>query len=98
MDEKLKNQIRKHEFEYLKGYSIYVRQKERELKELVVRLNNQDLDSKLKDEIVFGLKQQLKARIEETIKIEKSEISLKAKVKQLLEEKQEIQKDFEFMK
>ena len=55
MDKKLTKVIKRHEADYLKGYSIYVREKERELRELVMKLNDRNNDSTLKDEIIFGL-------------------------------------------
>jgi hypothetical protein len=56
LDTKLNKVIQRHEQEYLKGYSIYVREKERELRELILKLNNRNNDSTLKDEIINGLK------------------------------------------
>lgn len=35
LDEKLDNQLKKQEHDYLKGYSIYVKTKEKELKTLI---------------------------------------------------------------
>ena len=35
MENKLSSVIKRHEADYLKGYSIYVRDKERELRDLV---------------------------------------------------------------
>jgi hypothetical protein len=40
MDEKMTNAIKRQEMEYLKGYSIYVAEKEKELKDLVMKLND----------------------------------------------------------
>ena len=39
LDEKLDNQLKKQEHDYLKGYSIYVKTKEKELKTLIQKLN-----------------------------------------------------------
>lgn len=39
LDNSLASTVKKHELEYLKGYQIYVREKERELRELVLKLN-----------------------------------------------------------
>lgn len=59
MDNKLNRVIKRHEQDYLKGYSIYVREKERELRELIKKLNDRNNDNTLKDEIIFGLKGQI---------------------------------------
>jgi hypothetical protein len=56
MDEKLNKVLKRQEQEYLSGYSIYVREKERELRELVIKLNERNNNNSLKDEIIFGLK------------------------------------------
>jgi len=56
MDEKLNTVIKRHEKEYLKGYSIFIREKETELRGLIQKLNDRNNDSTLKDEIIFGLK------------------------------------------
>jgi len=56
MDKKLSNVIKRHESDYLKGYAIYVSEKEKELRELINKLNDRSNDSSLKDEIIFGLK------------------------------------------
>lgn len=57
MDQKLNKVLKRQEADYLKGYSIYVREKERELRDLVHKLNERNSNSSLKDEIIYGLKQ-----------------------------------------
>ena len=57
MDQKLNKVLKRQEQEYLSGYSIYVSEKERELRELVTKLNERNNNNSLKDEIIFGLKQ-----------------------------------------
>ena len=56
MDAKLNKVLKRQEADYLKGYSIYVREKERELRDLVQKLNDRNSNSSLKDEIIYGLK------------------------------------------
>lgn len=51
----------------MKGYSIYVRDKERELRFLIEKLNARNDDSSLKDEIIHGLKQQISKLYESQI-------------------------------
>ncbi len=59
MDTSLNKVIKRHEQDYLKGYSIFVREKEAELRELIKKLNDRNDDSTLKEEIIFGLKNQI---------------------------------------
>lgn len=56
--------IKAHELDYLKGYSIYVRLKEREMRELVTKLNERDETGKEKDEIIRALKLEIKRQCE----------------------------------
>lgn len=39
LDKKLNRVLAKQEYEYLKGYNIYVKKKEKELRELIDKLN-----------------------------------------------------------
>ena len=39
LDQKLHRVIAKQEYEYLKGYNVYVKQKERELKDTIIQLS-----------------------------------------------------------
>ena len=57
MDEKLDRVLKKQEHDYLKGYSIYVKQKEKELKELINKLNEKNSNNTIKDEMIHNLKQ-----------------------------------------
>ena len=52
--------IKANELDYLKGYSIYVREKERDLRELVTKLNSRDESGMMKDEMIRALKQEIK--------------------------------------
>jgi hypothetical protein len=56
MEERLKKQAD----EYLKGYAVYVKEKERELRELILKLHEKNSNSTLKDEIIFNLKKTIK--------------------------------------
>lgn len=40
LDQKLHRVIAKQEYEYLKGYNVYVKQKERELKDTIMQLSD----------------------------------------------------------
>ena len=47
LDEKLDAQLKKQEHDYLKGYSIYVKTKEKELKTLIQKLNAKNSNNTL---------------------------------------------------
>ena len=55
LDEKLDAQLKKQEHDYLKGYSIYVKTKEKELKTLIQKLNDKNSNNTLKDETIYKL-------------------------------------------
>ena len=55
LDEKLSAQLQKQEHDYLKGYSIYVKTKEKELKTLIQKLNDKNQNNTLKDETIYKL-------------------------------------------
>lgn len=56
LDVKLNKVLKRQEQEYLKGYSIYVREKEKELRDLVTKLNERNSNNSVKDEIMYALK------------------------------------------
>lgn len=70
LDEIIEERLKKQEEEYLKGYSIYVKNKEKELRELIYKLHEKNSNSTLKDEIIFNLKQQIRKINEDQIKME----------------------------
>lgn len=55
LDEKLNRVLAKQEYEYLKGYNLYVKRKEKELRELIERLNEKNSNNTLKDEKIINL-------------------------------------------
>jgi hypothetical protein len=57
LDVKLNRVLKRQEQQYLKGYSIYVREKEKELRDLVTKLNERNTNNSVKDEIIQALKQ-----------------------------------------
>ena len=62
--------LKKQEHDYLKGYSIYVKQKEKELKELINKLNEKNSNNTIKDEMIHNLKQTIGKLNTEQIKME----------------------------
>lgn len=49
LDQNLMNVLRKQEYEYLQAYNIYVKRKEKELKQLVTALNEKNSNNNFKD-------------------------------------------------
>jgi hypothetical protein len=70
LDVSMEERLKKQADEYLKGYAIYVKEKEKDLRELIFKLHEKNSNSTLKDEIIFNLKQTIKKMNEEQIKIE----------------------------
>lgn len=60
LDVSMEERLRKQADEYLKGYAIYVKEKEKDLRELIFKLHEKNSNSTLKDEIIFNLKQTIK--------------------------------------
>ena len=55
LDVKLNRVLAKQEFDYLKGYNIYVKRKEKELRELIMKMNEKNSNSTIKDEKILSL-------------------------------------------
>lgn len=55
LDTKLNRVLAKQEYEYLKGYNIYVKRKERELRELIDKLNDKNSNNDRKDQKIQNL-------------------------------------------
>jgi len=47
--------LAKQEYDYLKGYNIYVKRKEKELRELIEKMNEKNSNSTVKDEKILSL-------------------------------------------
>jgi hypothetical protein len=73
--------LKKQEHDYLKGYSIYVKTKEKELKTLIQKLNAKNSNNTLKDETIYKLNQKVDSlnKVCETIDKEKLERNEKVK-------------------
>lgn len=81
LDKKLDRVLKKQEHEYLKGYSLYVKQKERELRELISKLNDKNSNASLKDQIIYEKTQTIAALTREQNKIETEKTQLKERIK-----------------
>lgn len=81
LDKKLNRVLAKQEYEYLKGYNIYVKRKEKELRELIEKLNEKNSNNTLKDEKINNLEKTIHAIRDDQIKQEKEKVGLQEKVK-----------------
>lgn len=90
--------LKDQEQQYLKGYSIYVSEKEKELRELVTKLNERFQNNSVKDEIIHSLKQTIKKNYE-TATRQQEEIKELKTAKKLTDEKYEaLENDRDFLK
>ena len=96
LDVSMEERLRKQADEYLKGYAIYVKEKEKDLRELIFKLHEKNSNSTLKDEIIFNLKQTIKKMNDDQIKMEaqKQEQNEKIKYWQMRSQANEQDKNF----
>lgn len=97
MDQKLENVLKKQEHDYLKGYSLYVKQKERELREIVVKLNEKNSNNTKKEEMIQNLKITIKKMHTEQINIEQEKSELKEKSKYWKSRAEAFEQDKKFL-
>lgn len=76
LDQKLHRVLAKQEYEYLKGYNIYVKQKEKDLRELIEKLNAKNSNNTLKDEKIQKLETTISAIRQDQIKQEREKEKL----------------------
>jgi seryl-tRNA synthetase len=81
LDKKLNRVLAKQEYQYLKGYNIYVKQKEKDLRELIEKLNEKNSNNTLKDEKISKLESTISAIREDQIRQEKEKEKLLESVK-----------------
>ena len=81
LDVKLNSVLKKHEHDYLKGYSIYVKQKEKELRELVNKLNDQNNQGTTKDSVIQEQLMAVKKLTQDQAKLESDKTYLKEKIR-----------------
>lgn len=61
LDEKLNLVLAKQEYEYLKSYNIYVKRKEKDMRDLIDQLNKKNSNNTLKDEKINNLEKTIKS-------------------------------------
>lgn len=81
LDKQLDQKLKKQEHDYLKGYSMYVKQKEQDLRKIIAELNEKNQGNTQKEEIIYALKNTIKRMNDEQIRSEQEKTDLKEKVK-----------------
>lgn len=81
LDTKLNRVLKKQEHDYLRGYSIYVKQKEEELRALIQKLNDKNSNNSLKDDLIYKLKQTIMDLHDQQITTEREKGELAEKIK-----------------
>ena len=97
LDVKLDRQLKKQEHDYLKGYSIYVKTKEKELKTLIQKLNAKNSNNTLKDETIYKLNQKVDSLNKERVKMESEKQELNEKIKHWMARAQAFEQDKNFL-
>lgn len=81
LDEKLNRVLAKQEYEYLKGYNVYVKRKEKELRELIEALQERNSNNTLKDEKIINLEKTIQSIRDDQIRMEKDKDEMSKKIK-----------------
>ena len=89
--------MKKQEHDYLKGYSIYVKTKEKELKTLIQKLNAKNSNNTLKDETIYKLNQKVDSLNREREKVENEKQELSEKIKHWTSRAQAFEQDKNFL-
>lgn len=97
LDEKLDRVLKKQEHDYLKGYSIYVKSKEKELKTLIKMLTAKNSNNTVKDETIYKLNQKVEALNGERVKMEQEKQELQEKIKHWMARAQAFEQDKNFL-
>lgn len=96
LDVKLNRVLAKQEYEYLKGYNVYVKQKERELKQTINQLSERFNNQGAKEKKLQALQRAIKTIREEQIHMDRENVGLKDKVKDLKAKVDEVQSERDF--
>ena len=70
LDQKLIDVLKRQEADYLKGYSIYVKQKQKDLKDIITKMSANNSDNDQKDKKIFLLQKQLDELNKDRVKME----------------------------
>lgn len=97
LDEKLNRVLAKQEYEYLKGYNLYVKRKEKELRDLIFRLEEKNSNNNLKDEKIINLEKTIKSIREDQIRQEKQKDDLSKEIKKWKSRSNNMEQERDFL-
>lgn len=97
LDVKLNRVLAKQEYEYLKGYNIYVKRKEKELRDLIEKLNEKNSNNTLKDEKINNLERTIHAIRKDQIKLEEQKDQQKKETLKWKTKAQGLEEDRKFL-
>lgn len=81
MDTKLNQVLRRQEYEYLQAYNIYVKKKEKELRELILTLNEKNSNNNFKDIRITQLELSIDKMRQDALNYEKKVFNLHNEIK-----------------
>ena len=73
--------MRKHEYEYMQAYNIYVKRKEKEMLELIDTLNSRNSNNNLLDYKIKNLESSVAKLRKEAMEFEKLKLTLRGDIK-----------------
>ena len=97
LDDKLNLVLAKQEYEYLKSYNIYVKRKEKELRELIDKLNKKNSNNTLKDEKINNLEKTIQSIQDDQIRMEKEKDDQGKKIKKLVSKSSNLEQERDFL-
>lgn len=89
--------LAKQEYEYLKGYNLYVKRKEKELRELIERLNEKNSNNTLKDEKIINLERTIFLIREDQIRMEKDKDKMTKDIKKWQSRSNNMEQERDFL-
>ena len=97
LDDKLNRVLAKQEYEYLKGYNLYVKRKEKELRELIERLNEKNSNNTLKDEKIINLERTIFLIRDDQVRMEKEKDEQTKKIKKWQSKANNMEQERDFL-
>ena len=97
LDDKLNLVLAKQEYEYLKGYNIYVKRKESELRKLIEKLNEKNSNNTLKDEKINNLEKTIQSIRDDQIRMEKEKDEMTKKIKKWQSKSNNFEQERDFL-
>jgi chromosome segregation ATPase len=99
LDKKLHRVLAKQEYDYMKCYTMYIKKKERELRELVQGLSEKAKNAdRVKDERIKQLENACRQAIANETKMDKQLQEMKATMRRWKEKAEDLESDQEFLK